>query len=322
MDDDLSVSAGGTAADRAERLTRSMRDQSFPNLKPRDSATLILVDRSSAVPKVLLGRRHERHRFLPGKFVFPGGRIEAADRLMAPAAALHQEHAKKLMQRVQRPSPAKAAAFALAAVRETYEETGIMIGALTDEPMHVPPGPWQAFARAHIAPDLGAVHFIARAITPPRRPLRFDSRFFTADVSGIARRDDGFVGPDKELVELVWLPITQARELDMPGITAVVLEELQDRITAGMSREHPVPLYRMLQKKFVGEVRQMALRPDETDLIGKWIKPGERIVGDQVEQRIHDLITHQLKNIALDPQFGAWQVLYQDPNDGRYWELT
>ena len=85
MDDDLSVSAGGTAADRAERLTRSMRDQSFPNLKPRDSATLILVDRSSDVPKVLLGRRHQRHRFLPGKFVFPGGRIEPADRLIAAA---------------------------------------------------------------------------------------------------------------------------------------------------------------------------------------------------------------------------------------------
>jgi len=68
------------------------------------------------------------------------------------------------------------------------------------------------------------------------------------------RRDDGFVGPDKELVELVWLPITQARQLDMPGITAVVLEELQDRITAGMSHAHPVPLYRMLHKKFVREI--------------------------------------------------------------------
>jgi 8-oxo-dGTP pyrophosphatase MutT (NUDIX family) len=254
MDDDLSVSAGGTAADRAERLTRSMRDQSFPNLKPRDSATLILVDRSSEVPKVLLGRRHERHRFLPGKFVFPGGRIEAADRLMATAAALHDHHATKLMQRVRRPSLAKAAAFALAAVRETYEETGIMVGVRTDEPIHVPPGPWQAFAKARIAPDLRAVHFIARAITPPRRPLRFDSRFFTADVSAIARRDDGFVGPDKELVELVWLPITQARELDMPGITAIVLEELQDRIAAGMHHEHPVPLYRMLHKRFVREI--------------------------------------------------------------------
>jgi len=98
MNDDLSVSAGGTPADRAERLTRSMRDQSFPNLKPRDSATLILVDPSGDVPKVLLGRRHERHRFLPGKFVFPGGRIEPADRLIAAAAALHEQHARKPRQ--------------------------------------------------------------------------------------------------------------------------------------------------------------------------------------------------------------------------------
>jgi 8-oxo-dGTP pyrophosphatase MutT (NUDIX family) len=253
MDDDLSVSAGGTAADRAERLTRSMRDQSFPNVKPRDSATLILVDASGGVPKVLLGRRHERHRFLPGKFVFPGGRIEPADRRIAAAAALHDAHARKLMQQVRRPSLAKAAAFALAAVRETYEETGLMLG-VRAAPLRAPPGPWEAFAKAGISPDLSAVHFIARAITPPRRPLRFDSRFFTADVAAIARRDDGFVGPDNELVELVWLPITQARELDMPGITAVVLEELQDRIAAGMSHDHPVPLYRMLHRRFVREI--------------------------------------------------------------------
>ncbi len=70
----------GAAADRAERLTRTIRDQTFPNLKPRDSATLILIDRAHAVPKVLLGRRHLRHRFMPGKFVFPGGRIEPTDR--------------------------------------------------------------------------------------------------------------------------------------------------------------------------------------------------------------------------------------------------
>jgi 8-oxo-dGTP pyrophosphatase MutT (NUDIX family) len=249
-----SVTAGGTASDRAERLTRSIRDQSFPNVKPRDSATLILIDRAEAVPRVLLGRRHQRHRFLPGKFVFPGGRIEPSDRLMAAAAALHQRHVEKLMQRVKRPSVAKAAAFALAAVRETYEETGLMLGVPRTQAIAAPPGPWQAFAAARIVPDLSAVHFVARAITPPNRPLRFDSRFFTADVAAIARRDDGFVGPDKELVELVWLPITQARELDMPGITAVVLEELQDRIAAGMSADHPVPLYRMLHKRFVREI--------------------------------------------------------------------
>ena len=256
MDDDISsVTAGGTAADRAERLTRTIRDQSFPNVRPRDSATLILIDRAEQVPKVLLGRRHQRHRFLPGKFVFPGGRIEPTDRQMAAARRCTPAHAERLMRRVKRPSLAKAAAYALAAVRETYEETGTDAGrARRPRALTAPPGAWQAFAKAGILPDLSAIHFIARAITPPKRPLRFDSRFFAADVSAIAHRDDGFVGPDTELVELVWLPITEARQLDMPGITAVVLEELQDRIAAGMSHDQPVPLYRMLHKRFVREI--------------------------------------------------------------------
>src|SRR5271156_2350900 len=137
-DDISSVTAGGTAADRAARLTRTIRDQSFPNVRPRDSATLILIDRAEAVPKVLLGRRHERHRFLPGKFVFPGGRIEPADHLMGVAAAPDQHHVTKRMGGLKRPSPAKAAAFALAAVRETYEETGIMLGALSTDAVTAP----------------------------------------------------------------------------------------------------------------------------------------------------------------------------------------
>jgi len=243
----------GVAADRAERLTRTIRDQSFPNRKPRDSATLILIDRAHAVPKVLLGRRHMRHRFMPGKFVFPGGRIEPADRLMAVYAPLQDRHIARLMQRVRRPSAIKAGAYALAAVRETYEETGLMLGSKTDQGFKTPPGAWEAFAQAGVMPDLSAIHFIARAITPPKRPLRFDSRFFAADIAAVAHRADGFVGPDAEFVELVWLPINEARSLDMPGITAVVLEELTDRIAAGMSAEHPVPLYRMLYKRFVRE---------------------------------------------------------------------
>ncbi len=249
-----SMAADGAAVERAERLTRVTRDQTFPNLKPRDSATLILVDRSEAVPKVLLGRRHERHRFFPGKFVFPGGRVEIADRLMPTAAPLHARDAARLLQRVRQPSRAKAAAFALAAVRETYEETGLMLGVRRTDKIADPPGAWQAFAAAGVLPDLGAIHFIARAITPPKRPLRFDSRFFAADIAAVAHRAEGFVGPEAELVELVWLPITQARRLDMPTITAVVLEELQDRIAAGMSHDHPAPFYRMLHKRFWREL--------------------------------------------------------------------
>jgi 8-oxo-dGTP pyrophosphatase MutT (NUDIX family) len=251
--DPATPNAGNTAGDRTERLTAADRDRTFANQRPRDSATLILVDRSESVPKVLLGRRHERHKFLPGKFVFPGGRVEGTDRLMPTAAPLHARDTERLMQRLNRPSVAKAAGFALAAVRETYEETGLMLGARTADGIAAPAGVWQAFAQAGVVPDLSAIHFIARAITPPRRPRRFDSRFFAADISAVAHRAEGFFGPEAELVELVWLPITEARRLDIPTITAVALEELQERISTGMSHDHPVPLYRMLHNRFVRE---------------------------------------------------------------------
>src|SRR5271154_5579349 len=152
-DDPDPIVGSGSADDRAERLTRTIRDQTSPNLRPRDSATLILIDRSEAVPKVLLRRRHERHRFLPGKFVFPGGRVETGDRRIPTAAPLHARDTERLMQRVKRPSAAKAAAFALAAIRETYEETGLMLGVPAPGPVAAPAAAWAPFANAVIIPD-------------------------------------------------------------------------------------------------------------------------------------------------------------------------
>jgi 8-oxo-dGTP pyrophosphatase MutT (NUDIX family) len=245
--------AGELAATRTQRLTEAARNRTYGTLKPRDSATLILVDRSGSVPKVLLGRRHAAHKFLPGKFVFPGGRVERADRSMAIAAPLDAADTARLQLRMHRPSPAKATAIALAAIRETYEETGLMLGVRRNERFAAPTVAWQAFADAGVLPDLSALHFIARAITPPGQPRRFDSRFFAADATAVAHRAEGFVGPDSELVELVWLPITEARRLDIPTVTGVALEELQDRAAAGMSRDHPVPFFRMLHNRFVRE---------------------------------------------------------------------
>ena len=253
-DDDTAPTAlPDIMADRTTRLNEAARDQSFANVTPRDSATLILIDRAESVPKVLLGRRHERHRFLPGKFVFPGGRVERTDRWMPTLAPLNARDTERLMRQTRRPSAAKAASFALAAIRETYEETGLMLGAKASSPIAAPTGPWQAFAEAGVIPDLSRIHFVARAITPPRRPRRFDSRFFAAEVSAVAHRAEGFFGPEAELVELVWMPITKARQLDIPAITAVALEELQERILTGMSRDHPVPFYRMVHRRFVRE---------------------------------------------------------------------
>ena len=76
-------------SDFSERLTKAERDRSFDNVRPRDASTLIIVDRSDGNPKVLLGKRHHGHKFMPGKFVFPGGRLESADRLMPVASDLN-----------------------------------------------------------------------------------------------------------------------------------------------------------------------------------------------------------------------------------------
>jgi 8-oxo-dGTP pyrophosphatase MutT (NUDIX family) len=237
--------------DLAERLTKVERDQTHPNLKPRDAATLILVDRSGDVPKVLLGKRHAGLKFMAGKYVFPGGRMEPGDRKMPVASDLDPHAGARLMRGVRRPSLAKARGLALAAIRETFEETGLLLGKKVDGLPAVPDGPWKAFAEAGILPDLEQLHFIVRAITPPRRPRRFDARFFAADATAIAHRVEGKVGPDAELVELVWMPIPEAKSLDMPTITQVALDELQSRVARGFGHDLPSPFYRMLHKKFV-----------------------------------------------------------------------
>jgi len=243
---------------RKERLEALMndakRDQSFPNSRPRDAATLILVDRAGPAPKVLLGKRHHGHRFMPGKFVFPGGRVEPADRLMPSARPLDPHAEDYLMRRVGRPSANKARALAMSAIRETFEETGLLLGVGGTKPDRAPAGPWSDFAAANVVPDLGEIHFVARAITPPRRPKRFDTRFFTVDASAIAHRTEGVVGPNSELVELAWVPIKDARTLDMPAITGVVLEELEARIADGFGHDLPVPFYKFIRGRFVRQL--------------------------------------------------------------------
>jgi 8-oxo-dGTP pyrophosphatase MutT (NUDIX family) len=237
-----------------ERMIKSERDQSFADSEPRDAATLMLIDRSGSEPKVLLGRRHQNHKFMPGKFVFPGGRIEALDRVMPAANELDPRAQKKLLERVATPDAEPARAFPLAAVRETAEETGLLLGVKRNEAPAAPGEIWADFAKAHVFPDLANVHFIARAITPPRRPRRFDTRFFTADTSVIAHRIEGVVGPESELVELIWVPLEEATHLDMPTITGVVLEELKARIAAGMAHDLPVPFYFMRDQHFFREL--------------------------------------------------------------------
>ena len=230
--------------EHAQLLTRVDRDRSHPNQPWRDAATLMLIDRSGPSPKVLLGRRHSGHKFMPGRFVFPGGRVERSDARLPFASPLHADVETRLLKRMRNPSPAKARALAVAAIRETFEETGLMVGRRDDAR-----APWASrhrFDEAGVYPDLGSIRFIARAITPPGRPRRFDAAIFAADAEAIAHRVDGIVGPDAELVELVWLPVAEVERLEMPAITQVALRELEARSAAGFAHDLPVPFYRML----------------------------------------------------------------------------
>ena len=110
----------------SERLSRADKDRRWPNVKPKDAATLIVIDFARKKPKLLMGRRHTKHVFMPGLFVFPGGKVETGDRSMTAAGSLSSRMEAALAANVSRPSASRGRFLALAAIRETFEETHLV----------------------------------------------------------------------------------------------------------------------------------------------------------------------------------------------------
>lgn len=231
--------------DFARELTNVVRRQDHVNRRPRDASTLIVIDTTGSEPTILMGRRHEKHVFMPGKFVFPGGRVESGDSRVAPPDRLVPLVEEKLLANMKgRPSRRRAQALALAAIRETHEETGLLIGTDQAGALASRSPSWLPFVERGLAPALSAMNFICRAITPPRRPRRYDTRFFCISAEHIVDRAQS---TDGELLDLHWLPFKAAYELDLPPITRVVLQELETRIEQGLSScpKQPIPYYFM-----------------------------------------------------------------------------
>ena len=221
-------------------------------LRPRDAATLILLDRQAGDIRVLMGRRHARHAFMPGKFVFPGGRTDPEDSRIPVVKDLHPDEKAKLAAPAHT-SAARARAIALSAIRETYEEAGLLIG--RSAPFQTSKEAWRGFAEHGVAPSLDAVRYIARAITPPGRVRRFDTRFLAVWRDSVAvELPNG--GPADELEELAWLPLDAARQADIPTITRTILGELDQRLAFDplLRPGGPVPFYRMIRRRFVREI--------------------------------------------------------------------
>jgi 8-oxo-dGTP pyrophosphatase MutT (NUDIX family) len=236
------------------RLDAETRTRDAPNLSPVDAATLILMDTSAKAPRILMGKRNQKLKFMPGKFVFPGGRVDPGDRTMVAMGALSPRMEMRLMAKASRMTGQRCRALAMAAIRETFEETGLMIGtAEYGPPAKAPAGVWREFADQGLHPMPDALTFVARAITPPKRPRRFDTRFFVAERSAVGGEVVREIGPDAELTELAWVKLDEAVRLDLPTITQVIIEELRQRMERGLGIDQPVPFYYERNRRFVRE---------------------------------------------------------------------
>ena len=159
--------------------------------------------------------------------------MSADDGRVTVASDLKPETLRRLMTRVRRRfSTQRARSLALAAVRETFEETGLIVGEL----FHVPGpavGGWSTFFATGHAPALAGLQYFARAITPPGGNRRFDTRFFVADAHCVANLDRPLPTGTEELLSPSWFTFAEARRLDLATITLDILDPLAAAYAGG-----------------------------------------------------------------------------------------
>jgi 8-oxo-dGTP pyrophosphatase MutT (NUDIX family) len=208
-------------------------------VRPRLSASLIVIDSSGADPRFLIGRRHDAHAFMPGKFVFPGGKLERGDAKLA-AVPLRDHDALLLSGSGE----VTGRALAVAAIREAWEEAAISIsaGPLQNTPAN--PLPFH--------PDLSAITYVARAITPPGYPRRYNTCFFAVFRNRISEHR-GCDKADAEMTEFGYYSPAEMSGMNLPAITRIVLDHVCRRLEADpmLEKRQPVPTFRTRRGKFV-----------------------------------------------------------------------
>jgi 8-oxo-dGTP pyrophosphatase MutT (NUDIX family) len=217
---------------------------------PKLSASLLLVDRSAHEPRFLFGRRHASHVFMPNRYVFPGGRVDAGDGQVSSPSALHSADHAIIGKHLQARDRATGAdAVALCALREAWEESGHMIG--TPHAFEAPSPAWSAFAEQRQAPSLESLRLIARAVTPSTYERRYDAWFFMVFRDQIAHSID-VCGPDSELDHQVWASAEETAAFDLPSITRTILTEAVVRLKADpdLSQDAKVPMFHFRGNRF------------------------------------------------------------------------
>lgn len=193
-------------------------------VRPRDAASVVIVDERGAAPKILMGRRPTKSKFIPDAFVFPGGKLDPQDRQIKSPSEL-KPHVAKGLTIGERHSVAKSTALGHAVIRETYEETGYLLGAPgTFE--HTGGDAWERFEADGLAPSLDKLEMIARAITPNMSPIRFHARFLLASAADLS----GSLRQTLELEDLGWYTLSEIEQLPTIDVTEGVLEEVRQRL--------------------------------------------------------------------------------------------
>ena len=187
--------------------------------RPRDAATLIIYRKREGHTEVLMGRRHHKHKFLPKRFVFPGGAVERMDSRVRPATTIRLDVERLLLRRAKAP---RIRGIVAAAIRETFEESGLIVGKPDPDPSGPVPKNWQDFFATGMAPAFGDIDYIARAVTPPWRPIRFNARFFTVNAENVS----GNLASNGELLDLTFFRLCDIHKLELALITTRVLELL------------------------------------------------------------------------------------------------
>jgi 8-oxo-dGTP pyrophosphatase MutT (NUDIX family) len=206
----------------------------------RNAATVIMVRDAQHDPRILMGQRGAKAAFMPNKFVFPGGAVDAGDADIPLATPLQDRCIAQLSHET---NPAVISALATAAIREVWEETGLILGESGTWPTP-PPEDWASFAAAGYLPSAAGLTFVFRAITPPGRPRRFDARFFMVDADQQVCGDvDDFTHACDELSHLQWIRLDDVRHFDLPFITQVVMAEVTNLIRNGQTPD-TVPFFR------------------------------------------------------------------------------
>src|SRR5258707_11768668 len=164
-------------------------------VRPRDAASLILLRGDGRDIEVLAGRRPGHVRFMPGVYVFPGGAIDREDN-----QPWHVETGGEHL-------PPRLLRCARAALRETWEEVGVLVGRRAEHDPQPPAsglsGAEAAYAAAGIAAAIDTLTYVGRAITPTRVFRRFNTRFFLADGSHVF----GEPASSEELEDVGWHPV-------------------------------------------------------------------------------------------------------------------